>query len=67
MIMYMLYINDRPQAPVNSLEEAKQLAAQHIEQSLKIVCSAAPAASQIWTYDPLKKDWVEQIGGTAKI
>lgn len=61
---YMLYINDNPEAPVYSLNEAKQSAAPHIlnRASLRIESFVAPAPSQIWTYDYKEMDWVEKLG-----
>ncbi len=59
---YMLYINDKPEAPVNSLKEAQHSAAPHMlnKPSLRIESFVAPAQSQTWIYDHQIKDWVEQ-------
>ncbi|MDQ3773657.1 MAG: hypothetical protein M3461_04410 [Pseudomonadota bacterium] len=60
---YVLYIDEKPTTnPVNTLEEARQLAAPHIMNRgrLKIESLVAPAPSQIWIYDYHENDWVEQ-------
>jgi hypothetical protein len=60
---YVLYTDDKPTTnPVNTLEEAKQLAAPHImnKRPLKIASFVAPVPSQIWIYDYDENDWVEQ-------
>lgn len=60
---YILYIDEKPSTnPVNTLVEAKQLAAPHIinRRSLKIVSLVQLAPSQTWVYDYPEEDWVEQ-------
>lgn len=59
---YMIYIDDKPTIPQNSLDEAKQLAGQYIANrpSLRIESFVAPAPSQVWIYDYQIDDWVEQ-------
>lgn len=62
MSNYMLYVDEKPTRVVNSLEEARQLAAPHVAKKipLKIESYVAPAPSQIWIYDYSLDDWVKQ-------
>jgi hypothetical protein len=59
---YMVYIDDKSTRVVDTLEEAKHLAAPYIvnRRSPRIESLVAPAPSQIWIYDFDIEDWVEQ-------
>ncbi len=62
-IKYMLYADDTPIMPYDSLEQAQRNAADFIRRGCKakIESLAAPAPTHTWTYDTDNGGWVHSF------
>lgn len=59
-----LFVDEKLISTPESLDQAKQMAEQHIrdKKQVRIECTAWLSAVQSWTYDEKERDWIARLG-----